>query len=171
MRHKWWRGNGKVFDGTLETTDSCRDAYSSICSCHVCFRSVVKLSIVCVLSANAIACFSLELFLRNSFGACESQVSLLMPFYSCPTSSVSFQCNYDPLDLNYWPVKTTAIYKYIRKRSYEISFLLASFFFKCIVFNMKQHRKYRSLTEHLRHYFDDISKAFWITCGFKVVIN
>ena len=38
---------------------------------------------------------------KEWFGTCESQVSLLMPFYSCPTSNVSFQCNYDLLDLNH----------------------------------------------------------------------
>lgn len=32
--------------------------------------------------------------------------SVLEPFYRCPTSSASFLCNYDPLELKYWPVPT-----------------------------------------------------------------
>lgn len=30
--------------------------------------------------------------------------SVLEPFHRCPTSSASFLCNYDPLELKYWPV-------------------------------------------------------------------
>lgn len=32
--------------------------------------------------------------------------SLLKPFYRCPTSSASFLCNYDPVELKYPPVPT-----------------------------------------------------------------
>lgn len=56
----------KVFDGMLEATDSCYDACTSVCVLATCvFRSVFKLNIVCVLSANALECISLEIFLRN----------------------------------------------------------------------------------------------------------
>lgn len=71
-------------------------------------RSVFKLNIVCVLCQCLRVYFFGDIF-KEWFGACESQVSLLMPFYSRPTNSVSFQCNYDLLDLNHWPVQTTAI--------------------------------------------------------------
>lgn len=59
-------GQTKVFDGMLETMDSCYDACTSVCVLATCvFCSVLKLNIVCVLSANALECISLEIFLRN----------------------------------------------------------------------------------------------------------
>lgn len=108
----------------LETMDSHDACTCSMCSCHV-FRSVFKLNIVCVLSANALECISLEIFLRN--GLAPGRVSLLMPFYSCPTSSVSFLCNYDLLDLNL--LKKICYINIKRKRSYGIIFVLPHYFF------------------------------------------
>lgn len=60
--------NLKVFDGAVKWTDSCHDACTSVCVLATCvsFSLCLQASdIVCVLSANALECISLEIFLRN----------------------------------------------------------------------------------------------------------
>lgn len=61
------RGNKSLSEGakTFEMADSCHHACTWVCVLAT-FRSVFKLNIVCVLSANALECISLEIFLRNN---------------------------------------------------------------------------------------------------------
>lgn len=100
----------QVFDWTMKMKDSCHDACTServLAMCvSLCLRAYI---IVSVLSANALECISLEIFLRNGLAPARESVPLLMPFYSCPISNVSFHFKYDLLDLSHSPVKTSAI--------------------------------------------------------------
>lgn len=68
----------------MDSHDACT---CSLCSCHV-FRSVYKLNIVHVLSANALECISFEIFVRNglALGSVSINAFLQLPnmqFHSC----------------------------------------------------------------------------------------
>lgn len=114
-----WRTNHHKLKESARPERRTPRSRSTTCSCHM-FRSVFKLDIVRVWSANALECISLEIFLRNGSAPAKSQVSLLLPFYS----NVSFQCNIDPLDLNHPPVTTTArqIYKKLSNNNLVLAF-------------------------------------------------
>lgn len=90
--------------------DSCHDACTSVRVLAMCVSLCLRAYIiVSVLSANALECKSLETFLSSGLAPARENVSLLMPFYSCPISNVSFHFKYDMLDLSHSHVKTTAI--------------------------------------------------------------
>lgn len=107
-RYFWLSIKGETNDGLLLWR-----LHFSMCSCHV-FRFVWKLNIVCVICQCLRLYFFWDIF-KEWFGVWEPRFPANAFFKSCPTSKTSFQCNY-LLDLNHWPVKTTAIWIYEKRK-------------------------------------------------------